>query len=164
MYCDVLLRTGDYNPKKKHSKNNRKLSVKCLLDSGCSATIARKSVVTKVSTNTDSEQWHTAAGTFTTAGKSEVKLQLTELSPTAILEESVHVTDQDLGQYDIIIGRNTMNRLGLDLMFSTNTVVWPSRDIEIPMKPMQNNSLRENFFIKDPKTVQESSERLSSIL
>ena len=164
MYCDVLLRTGNYNPKRKNTKTDRKLSVKCLLDSGCSATIASNTVVSKIATNTDSESWQTAAGIFTTVGKSKLKLQLTELSPTAILEDTVHVTDQNLGQYDIIIGRNTLQQLGIDLLFSTSTVSWPERDVELPMKPQEGNCKREHFFIQDPPSVQQSSERLTNIL
>ena len=164
VYCDVLLRTGNYNPKRKNTKTDRKLSVKCLLDSGCSATIASKNVVSKIATNTDSEAWQTAAGIFTTVGKSNLKLQLTELSPTAILEDTVHVTDQNLGQYDIIIGRNTLQQLGIDLLFSTSTVSWPERDVELPMKPQEGNCKREHFFIQDPPSVQQSSERLTNIL
>ena len=165
MYCDVIrTRKGSGNPKKNKKKRYTKIQVKCLLDSGCSATIGRRAIVEEIFKNTNSEHWQTAAGIFSTIGKSKLKLQLTELSQTAILEDDIHVTEQDLGQYDIIIGRNTLEKLGIDLLFSTSTVSWPERDVELPMKPMEGNSRREHFSIRDPPCVQQDSERLSSIL
>mgnify|MGYP001162943988 CR=1 FL=1 len=99
--------------------------MRCLLDSGCSSTTGRKELVDELHCNTNGNQWQTAAGAFTTAGKSKMQLQLTELSPTAMLKETMHIADQDLGQYDIIIGRNTLENLGVDLPFSTSRVSWP---------------------------------------
>ena len=152
-----MIRRGNKNPKKKNSKSYSKIPVRCLLDSGCSATIGRKNIEDQISSNTENHRWHTAAGKFTTVGKSKIQLQLTELSQTAILEETIFVTDQDLGQYDIIIGRNTLENLGIDLLFSTSTINWPDRDVELPMKPMRGNSRTEHFYISDPPGLQHDS-------
>ena len=46
----------------------------------------------------------------------------------------------------------------------TNTVVWPDRDVELPVKSMQNDGRTESFFTQDPKSVEESSQRLSDAL
>ena len=95
MYCDIIRGTKPSSNPKKKNKHYSKIPVRCLLDSGCSATIGRKGIVDEIYRSTDGNQWHTAAGVFTTTGKSKVKLQLTELSPTAILEEKINVTEQD---------------------------------------------------------------------
>ena len=83
MYCDVICQ-GNKNPKQNDSKSYSKIPVKCLLDSGCSATIGRKDIVDKLSNTTENHRWHTAAGEFMTVGKSNVQLWLMELSRTAI--------------------------------------------------------------------------------
>ena len=164
MYFDVLIGTKEVSSNPKKRKKPRKIPVKCLLDSGCSSTIAHKEVVDKVYVTTEENQWATAAGAFTTTGKSKVRLQLTEFSETAILNHKIHVTKQDLGQYDMIIGRDILEHLGLNIQFSTSTVQWPDRDLEIPMKPMLDNCREEHFYIKDPTTVEDDVNRLSSIL
>ena len=86
----------------------------------CCATTGRKELADELHRNTNGNQWQTAAGAFTATGKRKTQLQLTELSPTAMLEETTHIADQDLGQCDTIIGRNTLENLGVDLSVGLN--------------------------------------------
>ena len=81
-----------------------------------------------------------------------------------MLKETMHITDQDLGQCDTIVGRNTLENLGVDLLFSTSAVSWPERDVELPMKPMEDNTRKEHFFIKDTTSVQQDADCLSTTL
>ena len=48
-----------------------------------------------------------------------------------MIRHKVHVTENDMN-YDMIIGQDLLEELGIDLKFSTKTIVWQHR--EIPMK------------------------------
>lgn len=50
------------------------------------------------------------------------------------------------------------------MQFSTSAVQWPDRDLEIPVKPVLDNSGEEHFCTKDPTAVKDDVNRLSSVL
>ena len=67
-----------------------------------------------------------------------------------------------MGAYDMIImiGRDLLTDLGIDIRFSTNTVEWDS--IEIPMK--ESNTTVESFHVGDSDSIKEANKRIQGIL
>ena len=68
--------------------------------------------------------WNTAAGTFSTNSKVKLDLKLPELSPSAAIDLVAHVYKGDLVNYNVIIGREDLLELGIDIKFSTSTIEW----------------------------------------
>ena len=100
------------------------------------------------------------AGTFKTTRQSDVQLKLPELSDTAQMRVSCHVTKQK-SNYDLILGREILRELGIKLDFSNNTTNW--KDISIPMKPA-HSSTKTHFAISDSSRVASETKRIKKIL
>jgi hypothetical protein len=66
----------------------------------------------------------------------------------------------DMGAYDMIIGQDLPMNLGIDIQFSTNTVIWDT--VEIPMKT--RDATAESFHLSDPAIIQEATARVQGIL
>ena len=94
-----------------------------------------------------------------TAARCRCKFSLPEFHRDRIIEWKLHVT-QDLGAYDMILGRDVLTGLGIKIDFGNNVLEWDS--IVIPMKDADEN-IEEAFALHDPKSVQ-ASDRLKSIL
>ena len=91
-----------------------------LLDSGCGSTIVIRRLVEKLSLEKyDVMQWHMQAGNITTNLKVKVYFTLPTLRPTNVLMWTFHVDDFPKGIYDMILGRNILIKLGLNLKFLT---------------------------------------------
>ena len=96
--------------------------IKILLDSGASSTIVKKSLTTKLKRKKDpSTVWNTASGNFTTTERCKVHVLLPELSPTLAIESTVYVAD-NLTNYDMIMGRDLLTELGIDLSFKRQCI------------------------------------------
>ena len=147
----------------KGKPKHRKL--RALLDTGASASVVASEYAKKLRVSkTDSTDWSTAAGTFVTKGTIKTQMQLPELSPTATVHCTFHVHEGTLGNYDLIIGRDILEELGIDIPHSTQQVIWPSQHAELPMKPVDCTA-PEHFFVQDPSNEQMSEvDRLSKIL
>lgn len=131
---------------KERSHEDKSKFIEALLDSGSTATIINKEFVKKLTLRqSNSTEWNTAAGTFTTTHVCDMKLTLPEFSMTRTVHATVHVTDQVMTR-DLIIGRELLNDLGIDIKFSTNTIQWG--DLEIPMKP-KDISPMTHFAVED---------------
>jgi hypothetical protein len=68
---------------------------------------------------------------------------------------------KDLGAYDMILGRDLLTDLGIDIRFSTNTVEWD--DSEIPMKGT-DLEMQESYHIGDGDVADDALERIKRIL
>ena len=62
----------------------------------------------------------------------------------------------------MIIGRDLMQHLKLDVMFSTSNLVWFENG-EIPLKPA-NATAQTHFYINDPQDIMTEADKMSSIL
>ena len=100
------------------------------------------------------------AGNFSSSGKCNVHFKMAEFNPTATISHRDHVTDT-LGQYVMIIGRELMHTLGIDLHFSTASMHW--RDVEVSMKG-STCAKEETFHIKEELFVSEETNQISKIL
>ena len=109
------------NLRKGKEKASHMQELQVLLDSGCSGTMINKQFMTKHKVKTSSKQsWTTKSGTFQTAGKAKVVFTLPEFHEHREIEWTVHVdqSDHEDSTYDMIMGRDCLDTLGMDLMFS----------------------------------------------
>ena len=118
------------------AKRKDQCPLRILLDSGTTATIimAKHAKYLKRIT-VPTVTWNTKAGQFTTHSKAKVFFTLPEFDTNKVIEWQAHVDDSDYGgEYDMIIGTDLMTALGLDLKYSTNSIVWDT--VEISMKSL----------------------------
>jgi len=105
-------------------------------------------------------RWSTAAGIMTTTQKCRVEFKLTEFDEQKVIEWDFHVTKNDFS-YDMIIGRDLLEPLGIDIKYSTRTMEWDGT--AVPMKP-QEASRRDSYHVNDSKSVDDATERIKKIL
>ena len=67
--------------------------------------------------------WETQAGKFTTSKKVNVYFCLPEFSTTKILPWKCHLANKNNLRYDMILGRDLLFPLGLDLKFSEDLII-----------------------------------------
>ena len=112
--------------------------LRTLLDSGTSATMllrkhAEPGRISKYKGNP--LKWTTLGGVYTTKRKALMQFCLPQFSLNKSVTRSCHVdesTDLKFAQYDMIIGDDIMQELGIDLLYSKHLMVW--EDNEVPMK------------------------------
>ena len=97
-----------------------------LLDSGAAESVATEELVKKLrvkKSNGPPQIWSTANGELSTNKKAKSQFTLPELHDDKLIEWDFHVTPS-LGSYDMIIGRDVMEFLGIDIQFSKKEVEW----------------------------------------
>ena len=67
--------------------------------------------------------WETQAGNFTTSTKVNVEFCLPEFGATKIVTWKCHISKSTNSRYDMILGRDLLTNLGLDLKFSENIIL-----------------------------------------
>ena len=137
------------------------VTLKALFDSGASSTIIKQSAVRHLKKSvTANTVFSTAAGNFSTQGKCRVILKFPEFSPTAEITKTVHITET-LGNYDLIIGRELMHDLGVDISFSQKTLTWNDATIE-----MKNPTCtkEDSFHVEEELFVSDKTDRIAKIL
>ena len=60
-----------------------------------------------------------------------------------------HVHKGRLASYNMILGRNDLTELGIDIKFSTQSIEWPRMNVTIPMKPRDATPYTHFFVDKD---------------
>ena len=139
------------------------VTLKVLLDSGASESVVTKKFATKLKIRKSnvSTKWTTpGGGKLLTNEQVKALFTLPELHDDKLIEWDWHVTS-DLGAYDAIIGRDMMDFLGVDIKFSTQTVVWDYA--EIPFKD-GDATIEEAYHVDEPEVVTHASDRLKKIL
>ena len=124
----------------KHQKR-----IRILFDSGCAATLVKSTFLTKLKkTKVTNTTWNTKAGSFSTKEKCNCVFSMPEFHTGREIEWKVYVdeTPDTLGQYDMIMGRDLLDTLGIDLLFSQKLVQWDNATI-----PMRNISWFEKTKI-----------------
>ena len=109
------------------------VTVKCLLDSGASGSLIKSKFTKKLrkKKSSSSTVWTTPAGPMTTTSTVKGLFTIPELQEKQLIEWPLHVVD-DMGAYDMIIGRDVMSFLGIDILFSEKVVTWNGK--ELPFK------------------------------
>ena len=118
----------------------RPVCIRALLDSGGAGTLITSKVAEKLrlkKSNLKPVKWSTPAGDVVTNMTTKSQLTLPEFHPDRLIEWNFHVTPT-LGNYDMIIGRDMLEFLGMDLKFSDHTITWDQRSI--PFKDVDDMS------------------------
>ena len=139
------------------------VTIRALLDSGASETLVctKHTKKLKLKTNTGKKtSWSTPGGTLSTSQMAKAQFTIPELHDDKLIEWNVHVTPE-LGNYDMIIGRDLLSFLEVDLRFSTHEVEWDHATM--PFKHVDATPL-DAYFIKEPDTLTSSYERVKKIL
>jgi hypothetical protein len=141
----------------------RPVTLKALLDSGGAGTLVAANYAKKLKlkpSGSSPTTWSTPAGKLTTTQKCKALFTIPELHDDRVIEWNVHVAPT-LGSYDMIIGRDILQDLGIDIQFSTGTVHWDGN--EVPLKPYDATE-EQTYHVQDSYAVDEATERLKGIL
>ena len=128
------------------------VTVTALLDSGGGESIVTEKIAKnlKVRTTTGKPKvWSTPAGDISTRKRAKSQFTMPELHDDRLVEWDFHVT-KSLGAYDVIIGRDLLEFLGIDIRFSDRTIEWDAASV--PFKDTDNLSL-DCFHMEDPPVV-----------
>jgi len=133
-----------------------------LLDSGASGSLVSKKITKKLRILKESKCiWNTAAGPMETNQKCKLQFMFPELSETKLIEWKMHIVDSKSMNYDIIIGRDVLEELGIIIDFKSKQITWD--EISVPMRTMEEVE-HEGYFINDSKLVAEELARTKRIL
>ena len=124
-------------PAGKNDRQSNTRLVKSLVDSGSSESILDKSKAYKmpVKKTKQERQWSTDAGVLTTNTKTATSFSLPELHANKLINQSLHVFNLNIDRYNMIIGRDLIRSLGIDIHGADMTIHWgnsaiPWRDID----------------------------------
>ena len=158
-----------------HSRNNSfkvkyQKRVRILFDTGCGATLIHHSLVKRLKLRSDKpSNWTTKAGSFKTTKTCKINFTLPafhekrNISWTAFVDES----DKQSSRYDMIIGRDLLEELGMNFLFSTILMEWdnasiPMLDPELSDQDNLDELAQELVYMHDPDTTE--AERIQEIL
>ena len=139
------------------------ITLKCLLDTGASGSLVDKRHAKKLRLKDLKGKrtvWTTPNGNLSTTTKCQATFMLPEFHHDRVIEWDLHVS-QNLGAYDMIIGRDILSDLGFKFDFSSNTVEWDG--VSIPLKP-NDATEQEAYHVPDPDKVEDATDRLKKIL
>ena len=135
--------------------------IKILLDSGASSSIINKQCVEGMKLNRSKvTEWRTSAGVFTTNQQTKLNIKLPEFFENRVVMYDVHVTE-NTSFYDMIMGRDMLRELGIQINLSTNSVTWD--EVSIPLKP-SNARIETDYHIDDSVAVKDATKRMKQIL
>ena len=125
-------------------ENDNQQVVKVLLDSDSSSSIIHSKHVKELQTRkTEPVNWTTKAGSFATTRQCVVSLKLPALHADKVITWNYYVDEQQSTHYDIILGRDVLTEVGIDLLFSERKITWEGSSI-----PMGDPSLFKHKTIK----------------
>ena len=109
--------------KYRHSKTRL---VKALVYSGASEYILTKAKSGKLpfKKTKQERQCSTAAGVLTTNTKTATSFSFLELYANKLINKSLHIVDLNINRYDMIIGRDLIRYLGIDIHGADMTIHW----------------------------------------
>ena len=111
-----------------------------LIDSGASHSMAKASLVQRYKHSffqKEKSSYKTAAGTFESKHSMKLVFTLDEFGRSTKLSHTFDLDESEDGiGYDMIIGRDLLNKLNIDVRFSDKTIKW--EDQLIPMKSFKN--------------------------
>ena len=147
---------------------NQRLRV--LFDSGCSATLVNKKFLRNWEKKPVTDiKWSTKAGTFTTKRKCKMEFTLPAFHENKIISCTVYVDESHEAKcnYDMIIGRDLMHSLGINLLFDTAQITWDNASISMqPSLRLRADWVeeleQEILFSQDPATT--DAERIQNII
>ncbi len=110
--------------------------LRCLIDSGSTGCIILNEFTDGLKKQKcNSAKWTTKGGVFSTDSECVVPFYIADFSTQKLVTWTCHVdtTDKSVSSnYDMIIGKDLLNHLGIDIKFSSGTLKW--EDTEVPMR------------------------------
>jgi predicted aspartyl protease len=130
-------------------KLDKSRNLKALIDTGSSGCIILNEFTEGIhhKRSEDPQQWMTKGGLFQTNGICPVKFYLPEFSTQECVKWKFHVDSSKnatKSRYDMILGRDLLEQLPLDIKFSDKTISW--QEVTIPMKlvdQLDNQNINE---------------------
>ena len=113
-------------------------------------------------------KFHTPSGTFSSKKVTDTESFLNEFSELRHIRWKFHVLPEDCKlPYDMIIGRDLMRKLKIDILYSNNVVTWDK--LTLPMHEVEANGKWHGFnaLVEDQaesESVKDSMSRLTRIL
>jgi transposase InsO family protein len=162
----ILFVKIEYTTGKKNRKTKTKI-VKALVDTGASASIVtfKSAKGLPLNKKTETKKWSTAAGVLNTSAKTKrLQFSLPELQSARKIEKSFHVLDIELKNYDMIIGRDLITSLQLDVKGSDMSIKWD--DAAIPWRNI-DSTVEDIYLAEDTKSyhpVEQEMNRMNEIL
>ena len=139
------------------------VTLRALLDSGASETIVNQQFAKKLrikKSQSSSTVWSTPGGDMHTNQKVKAQFTIPELHDDRLIEWNMHVTNS-IGAYDMIIGRDILEFLKIDIRFSDSKVSWEGA--EMPFKD-RGATVSEAYHISDGDPVEDAVHRVKKIL
>ena len=129
--------------------------LRCLIDSGSSGCIILNEFTAGLpKQKTSDEKWMTKGGQFETKAICEVQMKLLDFSSSRTVKWKFHVDTKATSKqenYDMIIGKDLMQELGLDVKYSNLSLQWDQ--LEVPMREFgelrHRDSLKQNYYLKE---------------
>jgi len=116
-----------------------KRPMRVLLDTGTTATIVLREFVDSIALSKYKQptktKWQTMGGSFVTRRKALLHFKLPEFSNSKVVQWICHVDDTHKPEecrYDMIIGTDLMEAMGVDILFSRKKVIWDG--VSLPMR------------------------------
>ena len=113
-------------------------------------------------------KFRTPSGTFSSKKYTDTEFFLNEFSESRHIRWKFHVLPEDCKlPYDMIIGRDLMRKLKMDVLYSDNVVTWD--ELRLPMHEVEANGKWHDFnaLLEDQaesESVKDSMSRLTRIL
>jgi hypothetical protein len=139
------------------------VTIKALLDSGAYELLINAKHVKHLRVKKASKSstvWSTPAGEMKTLSRVKAQFTIPKLQEKKLLEWNLHVAE-NIGAYDIIIGRDIMNFLGINIQFSDLTV--HLENASMPFKPV-DATINTDYHIAESMTTEETTEQIRRIL
>ena len=162
--------TIGYIKNKRANQLKESQRIRVLFDSGCSSTLINKSLV-KHWKKTDLKpiKWSTKAGSFKTKRKCEIEFTLPAFHENRKIFCNAYVDESPRGScnYDMIIGRDIMHSLGINLLFDTAEITWDNAKVRMQSQDILSGDWldtleQELLFAHDPDTT--DAERIQGII
>jgi hypothetical protein len=136
------------------------VTIQALLDSGASGPHIHKKFARKLKlkTSKSSMKWTTTAGDLTM--NSKCKSQFCFPEDKILLEYNLNIANTLVG-YDIIIGHDILEDLGVVMDFKQKISIWDHQ--ECPFKE-HDAMVETSYFIEEPKAVQQATDHVKKIL
>ena len=153
----------------KKNRINKFENLKVLVDTGASDSIVHSRYVQKKFKS--KKAFSTGNGTLNTKYESTLNIELPEFSDKKIITWNFSVADTSKIGYDLIIGRDLMNKLEMNISFENKTISWEGN--EVPMRDYKklkrwNLSAHELQVIiqemQEPVITKEATDRMIKIL
>ena len=107
-------------------------------------------------------QWSTAAGILTTNTKIAISFSFPELHANKVINQSLHVVDLNIDRYDMIIGRDLIKSIGIDIHGGYMTIHWD--DAAIPWRDIYSTAKDVSALLQHNAPFNAETKRMKRIL